>query len=290
MTALLSLARGSLEPVETGFHHAPVLGDAGRLLLEASRAKRAAAHAADLPGRHEPCILEDADVLPHPGDGHAEALGQVADRGIASSQVLEDSATISVREGGEGHVCLGVRLNHQVQSQRTRPGPCGGREQRGARCAARGDRGRADCDCPCGSGPARRRVLIGSVTLTQTSEPTPTRRLGVGLVLAAVSIIGFTGSPKSPSGRTAASPLGHSSCERSSSATASVSGASSRGSERWRSRLPPMSSLSPSDEARKHGLPLPTGGSPAYASPSAVTAPSCVRCAPRSRGAYRCSA
>src|SRR5947209_2377789 len=90
--------------------------DPCRLLLEAACAELAGPHAPDLLGRDEPGLLQDADVLLHAGEGHVEPLGEVGDRSIGASELLENAASGGVRNRGERGVEVGLRiLNHVVQ-------------------------------------------------------------------------------------------------------------------------------------------------------------------------------
>src|SRR5690242_12878889 len=73
------------DPVESVEALAPELvvpGDPGGFFLEPARPELAGADAADLLRDHEAGLLEHADVLLHAGQGHVEAAGQVADRGV----------------------------------------------------------------------------------------------------------------------------------------------------------------------------------------------------------------
>jgi hypothetical protein len=59
------------------------------------------ARAAHLLGRHEVGALEDPDVLLDPVDRQPERLRELADRGRATAQALEDPAPCRVGEGEE---------------------------------------------------------------------------------------------------------------------------------------------------------------------------------------------
>ena len=72
--------------------------------LEGIGHERASADAADLLGRDEFRLLEQPDVLLHPGQRHAERLGELADRRAARAEPLEHGAARGVGEGGEGEV------------------------------------------------------------------------------------------------------------------------------------------------------------------------------------------
>src|SRR4051812_48200770 len=67
---------------EAGVPELAVPLDPCRLLVEVARTEGAGPNAPDLRRRHEPRLLEDADMLPHPREGHAERLGQVGDRRV----------------------------------------------------------------------------------------------------------------------------------------------------------------------------------------------------------------
>jgi hypothetical protein len=58
----------------------------------------------DLLGDDEVGALEDADVLADPVDRQAVGLRELADRGGAAAEALEDSSPGRVREGEEGPV------------------------------------------------------------------------------------------------------------------------------------------------------------------------------------------
>src|SRR5262249_11787471 len=59
--------------------------DPCRLLLQPSQDQLAGPHAPDLLRGDEPCLLQDADVLLHAREGHAELLGKVRDRSVGTS-------------------------------------------------------------------------------------------------------------------------------------------------------------------------------------------------------------
>src|SRR5262245_32269351 len=87
-----------------------------RLFLQSARAEPAGPHAPDLLGGDEPGILEDADVLLHAREGHVELLGQIRDRSVGTSELLQNAASGGVRERGERAIEAGLRiLNHVVQ-------------------------------------------------------------------------------------------------------------------------------------------------------------------------------
>ena len=57
-------------------------------------------------------LLEQPDVLLHPGQRHAEGLGELADRRAAGAEPFEDGAAGRVGEGREGAVDGRRILNH----------------------------------------------------------------------------------------------------------------------------------------------------------------------------------
>src|SRR5688572_30185788 len=104
-----------------------------RLFLQPARAERARPHASDLPCGDEPRLLQHADVLLHAREGHVEPVGQVRDRGVRPSQLLQDAAPGDVRERGKRGIEARRRiLNHMVQYTRA-----DGRRQEGAGGLAR---------------------------------------------------------------------------------------------------------------------------------------------------------
>src|SRR5262249_38917354 len=87
-----------------------------RLFLQSARADLAGPHAPDLLRGDEPGLLQDADVLLHAREGHVELLGEVRDRGLYTSELLQNAASGCVRERGERGIEAGFRiLNHTVQ-------------------------------------------------------------------------------------------------------------------------------------------------------------------------------
>src|SRR6185437_6308216 len=90
--------------------------DPGHLLLQAAQAEPAGPHASDLLRGHQPCPLQDADVLLHAREGHVELLGKVRDRRVCTPELLQNAASGRIRERGEGGVETGLTiLNHMVQ-------------------------------------------------------------------------------------------------------------------------------------------------------------------------------
>src|SRR5262245_22191127 len=90
--------------------------DPGRLFLQSARADLAGPHAPDLLRGDQPGLLQDADVLLHAREGHAESLGEVRDRSFGTSELLQNATSGAVRERGERVVEAGLHiLNHMVQ-------------------------------------------------------------------------------------------------------------------------------------------------------------------------------
>src|SRR5687768_35577 len=90
--------------------------DPRRLLVESAQAEPAGPHAPDLLRRDQPGLLQDGDVLLHAREGHVELRGEVRDRRVGASELLQDAAPGGVRERGERDIEAGTRiLNHQVQ-------------------------------------------------------------------------------------------------------------------------------------------------------------------------------
>src|SRR5581483_1651455 len=75
--------------------------------VQSLRAQAARPHAPDLLGRDEPRLLQNADVFFHARQRHLELLGQLRDRSVASSELLQHATPRGVRERGEGGVQVG---------------------------------------------------------------------------------------------------------------------------------------------------------------------------------------
>src|SRR5437899_11492048 len=80
--------------------------------LEGVGRKHAPADTADLLRRHELRLLEQPDVLLHPGQRDAEGLGELADRRAAGTEPFEDGAAGRVGESCKGVVDGRGILNH----------------------------------------------------------------------------------------------------------------------------------------------------------------------------------
>jgi hypothetical protein len=72
-----------------------------RLLLEAAQAEPAGPNAADLLRGDEAGLLQDADMLLHAREGHAELRGKIRDGSIRAPEMFEDAAPGNVRERSE---------------------------------------------------------------------------------------------------------------------------------------------------------------------------------------------
>src|SRR4026209_1702614 len=75
--------------------------DPGRLFLQSAQAEPAGPHAPDLLRGDEPRLLQDVDVLLHARGGQVERLGKVGDRSVCTPDLLQNTASRSVRERGE---------------------------------------------------------------------------------------------------------------------------------------------------------------------------------------------
>ena len=91
----------ALEAIEPALPRPAMPFDPRRRLGEARRTEPAVARAADLLGDHEVDALEDPDVLLDPVDRQPERLRELADRGRAPAQTLEDLAPRRVGEREE---------------------------------------------------------------------------------------------------------------------------------------------------------------------------------------------
>lgn len=102
--------------VETGIPKLAIPLDPFRLLLEAARAKPAGAHAPDLLCGDQPRLFEDADMLLHARQRHAERPGKIGDRGVRTRQLLKHAPPCGIRKRGERRIKTGlIKLNHIVQ-------------------------------------------------------------------------------------------------------------------------------------------------------------------------------
>src|SRR5919197_6591816 len=112
--------------------------DPGRLFLQSARAELAGPHSPDLLRGDEPGLLQDADVLLHPREGHAELLGKVRDRSVCTSELLQNAASGGVRERGERGIEAGCRIqNHVVQYITHGLAACKGRPRSASRQSLR---------------------------------------------------------------------------------------------------------------------------------------------------------
>src|SRR4051794_21024091 len=90
--------------------------DPCRLFLQCASAELAGPHATDLRRGDEARLLQDADVLLHPREGHVELVGEIGDRSVRTPELLQNPAPRGVRERGERGIEAGLRiLNHTVQ-------------------------------------------------------------------------------------------------------------------------------------------------------------------------------
>src|SRR5262245_32531561 len=90
--------------------------DPCRLFIQSAQAEPAGPHAPDLRRGDEPRLLQDADVLLHARQRHAEPVGEVRDRRVRARELLQHTASGDVRERRERGVEPASRtLNHVVQ-------------------------------------------------------------------------------------------------------------------------------------------------------------------------------
>src|SRR5207248_10426089 len=82
--------------------------------LERVGREHAPAYAADLLRRHELRLLEQPDVLLHPGERHAEGLGELADRRAPGAQPFEGGAAGRVGGGCKSGVDGPLVMEHSV--------------------------------------------------------------------------------------------------------------------------------------------------------------------------------
>src|SRR6185369_15475590 len=75
--------------------------DPCRLFLKPAQSELAGPHAPDLLRGDEPRLLQDADVLFHPGERHVKLFGKVGDRRVCATELLQYPASGGVGERGE---------------------------------------------------------------------------------------------------------------------------------------------------------------------------------------------
>src|SRR4051794_26865666 len=113
--------------VETCLPELAVALDPRRLFIQSARAELAGPHAPDLLGDDEARLFQDADMLLHPGERHVEPVGEIRDRSVCPSELLENAASRGVRERGERSIEAGlIILNHLVQYYHSRLTRCKG--------------------------------------------------------------------------------------------------------------------------------------------------------------------
>src|SRR5438552_1026853 len=139
--------------------------DPCRLFLQSAQAEPAGPHAPDLLRGDEPSLLQNADMLLHPREGHVKLLGKVRDRSVSTPELLQNAASGGVRERGERGIEAGPEiLNHVVQylthglaacKRRPSGGRAGGYQQVDGTC----------------TGQQRNAVSGGAVTAVSVPEP-----------------------------------------------------------------------------------------------------------------------
>src|ERR1700761_562951 len=109
--------------------------DPCRLFVQSAQAELAGPHAPDLLRGDEPRLLQDADMLLHAREGHAEFLGKLRDRSVCTPELLQNATSSGVRERGERGIETGPGiLNHMAQYLTHGLAACKGRPS--ARCVA----------------------------------------------------------------------------------------------------------------------------------------------------------
>src|SRR5271155_1295492 len=113
---LFQFLNNFVQLVEASVPELAVPLDPCRLFLQSAQAEPAGPHAPDLLRGDEPRLLQDPDVFLHAREGHAEFRGQVRDRSVRASELLQNAAPCGVGEHGERGIEAGTRiLNHVVQ-------------------------------------------------------------------------------------------------------------------------------------------------------------------------------
>src|SRR5689334_11487063 len=90
-----------LQRVEACVPELAVPLDPRRLFVQSALAELAGPHPPDLLRGDEPGLLQNADVLLHARQRHVELLGQVRDRSVRTSELLQNAASGGVRERSE---------------------------------------------------------------------------------------------------------------------------------------------------------------------------------------------
>src|SRR4029077_4540001 len=78
--------------------------DPCRLFIQSAQAELAGPHAPDLLRGDEPCLLQDADVLPHARQGHMAHAGKVRGGSVCTPKLLQNTAAGGVRERAKGGI------------------------------------------------------------------------------------------------------------------------------------------------------------------------------------------
>jgi len=87
----------------------PLMRATHRLRVEARQANPPL-----LPDCRQPRVLQDANVLGHPGQAHVEPSRQLADRALATGEAGQDRPAGAIRKRGEGGVEPAGKVNHMV--------------------------------------------------------------------------------------------------------------------------------------------------------------------------------
>ena len=103
------------EAIETFIQHQAVADDPALDLSEVLRSEAAPSRPPHLLAAYQVRVLQNLDVLLQAGQRDPERLGELADRGAAATETLQDSPACGVRERRKGLVELFLILNHLVQ-------------------------------------------------------------------------------------------------------------------------------------------------------------------------------
>ncbi|MEQ1516301.1 MAG: hypothetical protein ABL931_07420 [Usitatibacteraceae bacterium] len=93
-----------------------MLLDPSGLFRHSKQAERAGSHTPDLLRRDKTCLFQDADVLFHARKGHAEFIGKIRNRRIASPELFQNTASGCIRQRAKRSIkAIITKLNHIVQ-------------------------------------------------------------------------------------------------------------------------------------------------------------------------------
>src|SRR5687767_1472593 len=111
---VLQLLDDRVQRVEARRPDLAIVLDPGRLFLEPAQTEPAGPHPTDLLRGDEARAFQDADMLLHAREGHVEFVRKLRDRGVRTSELLQDAASCGVRERAERRIEVSM-LSHLVQ-------------------------------------------------------------------------------------------------------------------------------------------------------------------------------